>query len=370
MAIALRNAALGGYRCSCAIVALCFLLVSQPFASEGSQPHSIMFTGHSLLDNPLPDFFETIARSKGKTLAWEQQNIPGSPLRIRTWGEGAWSGYRSGKNHHGGTADVLAALSQGPAPSKKTRFDTLIVTERHDILGTIEWENTIGYLRHFHDRLIEQNSSAKSYFYQSWLSIDRTKPSDWIDYEKNALVAWQCVASKVNFTVEAANRADRIDVLPAGAGLAHLIESARRGEIDALRGSELDILNAVFRDDVHLTPAGNYFVASLIFAVIYKETPVGAASVRGVSTDLARSLQDISWRIAEKFDKKTRETSSLTMEQCRERIVQDVCPRFWTMVKEKRMISPCRAYFGDPDGSNGNPFVWPDPNWKPLPDPT
>jgi hypothetical protein len=52
----------------------------------------IFFSGHSLLDNPMPDYVESIAKSQGKDLLWNQQNIIGSPLRVRTWGNGNWEG--------------------------------------------------------------------------------------------------------------------------------------------------------------------------------------------------------------------------------------------------------------------------------------
>src|SRR5687767_9818206 len=67
--------------------ALAWLLATDARPQDGiprdpRESAQIFFTGHSLIDNPLPDWVELIAKSKGNKIAWEQQNIPGAPLRL------------------------------------------------------------------------------------------------------------------------------------------------------------------------------------------------------------------------------------------------------------------------------------------------
>ncbi|MGA9522647.1 MAG: hypothetical protein WBV82_14365, partial [Myxococcaceae bacterium] len=102
----------------------------------------IFFSGHSLLDNPMPDYVELIATGLGKDINWNQQNVIGSPIRARTWGGGNWAGYLQGKNRNGHNMDVVQELRQPNTLGLHERYDTLLITDRHDILGVIEWEDT------------------------------------------------------------------------------------------------------------------------------------------------------------------------------------------------------------------------------------
>lgn len=68
-------------------------------------------------------------------------------------------------------------------------------------------------------------------FINGWLDLDKTAPDAWITHEKNALVAWERVASKVNLTLEAEGRADCVATLPAGAALVDLVERILKDEV-------------------------------------------------------------------------------------------------------------------------------------------
>ncbi|HTU58833.1 MAG TPA: hypothetical protein VMF89_10375, partial [Polyangiales bacterium] len=161
----------------------------------------VMLSGHSLTDNPIADFVEQLAMHHTRSYGWEQQIVIGSPLRYRTRGENSsssgWSGYALGKNRDGNGKNILDELAEPTEIGASERYDTLVVTERHDILASIRGEDTVPYLRHFHDRLRAEKSDARTLFYQSWPDIDGD-PRTWIDYQAKELVAWECVAAKVN----------------------------------------------------------------------------------------------------------------------------------------------------------------------------
>lgn len=342
----------------------------------------IFFSGHSLLDNPMPDFVADIARSQGQEIAWNQQNIIGSLIRARTEGEGGWAGYRQGKNRSGTGMDVLQELRSPQTLPPGERYDTLIITERHDILWSALHENTVGFLRHFHDRFIEGNAEGRTFFYQTWLDIDKANPGHWIAYERNAVVAWECVASKVNLTLEAEGRADRIAVIPGGAALSVLVEDILADRIRGISGPPAQRLDAIFSDTVHLTPLGAYFLAAVHYASVYGRTPVGAAGPPGAHPETVRDLQEVAWRQVSDYFSRSGQASR-SMAQCRQRAA-DLCPTFWEVVTaanpetgwrralapvlRARKIRECRNVFSDPEAER-NPFVWPDPRFKPLPPP-
>ncbi|MFY0524045.1 hypothetical protein ACN28I_13035 [Archangium gephyra] len=339
---------------------------------DAGPPHArarIFFSGHSLLDNPMPDYVDSIARSLGKDILWNQQNSIGSPLRVRTWGNTGWEGYRQGKNREGYGMNVVQELLSPRTLGPGDQYDTLLITERHDILGTIEWENTIGYLRHYHDRLIAGNPEGITYFYHTWLDIDKANPARWINYEKNALAAWECVSSKVNLTLQDAGRGDRVVTLPGGAALVDLVERVLANQVPGISGTTEQKLNMIFSDNVHLTALGAYYLAAVHHASVFRDSPAGAAGPPEANAETVRALQTIAWNFVSAYYAQPG-AGTRTMADCRTRISQDVCPGFWTILGQPRNTAGCQNYFSNANpGPGGNPFVWPDPNWQPLPSP-
>ena len=335
------------------------------FICLGSEPAApvtharVFFSGHSLLDNPIPDFVETIATSLGQELGWNQQIMIGSPIRARSWGEGDWSGYRQGRNRNGDNLDVVQELKSPRIPGAGAPYDALIITERHDILNTILWEDSVGFLRQFHDEFIEGNPQGRTYFTQTWLEIDKTAPRAWIEYERTALVAWECVTSKVNLRLEADGRADRVTTSPGGAALAALIERILAGEVAGISGTPEEKLDRVFTDNVHLTPLGAYFLAAFHHGVIFRQPSSGAAGPPGANPETVRDLQRIAWEVVSNYYSQPN-PGTRTMEECRATIARDVCPRFWALRGDPTQTRECQVFFQNDSGVT-HPLVSVDP---------
>ena len=336
-------------------------------ALDGAQ---VFYTGHSLMDNPLPEYIELIAKSLGKQIDWEEQIVIGSPLRVRTWGDGNWAGYSYGKNRTGEGMDVAAELRKHARMSSGRPYDTLVVAEAHSVIGTIIWENSIGYLRSFHDRMTDGNPKARTFYYHVWLDIDKADPAPWIEHEKNSSLVFQCVARKVQLTLEAENRPARLSVLPGGTALVDLVQRALRDEVPGISGTTQEKLDTIFRDNVHLTDVGIYFMAAVQYASIYRASPEGAKAPPSVRKDTAKALQAIAWNHVRTFNASVN-LHDLTMEDCRNGIVKNACRSYWTMQDRPEEVGRCQGYFGNTqqEGADGNPFVWPDRHWKPLPYP-
>jgi hypothetical protein len=336
-------------------------------ATGGAQ---VFYTGHSLIDNPLPEYVELIAKSLGKQIDWEEQIVIGSPLRARTWGDGNWTGYHSGKNRTGRGMDVAAELRRHSRMTSGRPYDTLVVAEAHTVIGTIIWENSVGYLRNVYDRMTDGNPEARTIYDHVWLGIDKSDPRPWIEYEKNASLVYQCVVRKVQLTLEAENRPARLSVMPGGTALVDLVQRILRDEVPGISGTDREKLDNIFRDDVHLTDVGIYFMAAVQYATIYGSSPEGAKAPPAVHEDTARALQTIAWNHVRTFNASVN-LNDLTMEDCRKGIVENACRSYWTMDGRREEIGRCQGYFGNfqPKEADGNPFIWPDPHWKPLPYP-
>jgi len=320
-----------------------------------------LFTGHSLIDNPLPDDFESIATSQGKTVNWEQQNMPGSPISARTRGSGNWAGYSAGKNASGQGMNILAELANPSGLPGSQTYDTLIITERHDILATILYEDTMLLLRHYHDRVVEHDPNARTLFSQGWLDIDRADPQEWIDYTRTDLTAWECTASFINLTLQRDGQPGEIEVVPAGEALALLVDRALNGQIQGLSGTQAEILDEVFTDNVHLHRPAIYLSAAVHYAFAYDDSPVGAAAPAGLSAALADEIQRLAWEVYTTYDRS--KSTQTNLSSCRQIVSTQHCPQFWTRIGRPDMVGSCDYW------SVSDVFRWPNAGFQALPAP-
>jgi hypothetical protein len=259
-----------------AFVTFAFACLSMTTAvTAASAPQRILYSGHSLMDQPLPDHVAAVAASQGMPLQWQRQYLEGSSIRQR---------------------------NAMPLPRADMPFDTLLVTEQHTLIGNLVWNDSVGQLRLLHDRFMVANPGSRSWFYEPWLGLgDRSDPRRWIAHERAASPMWQCLVTRVNASLAVDGRRDRITTLPAGAILATLVERATQGGgLPGLSGSTpRETVQRLFRDDVHLTPLGVYFMALVVYASTFDRTPQGAAVPEGLDADAARVLQAQAWTLVQ-----------------------------------------------------------------------
>ena len=253
-------------------------------AMNAQPPQRLFYSGHSLLDEPLPRDVAAIAASLGTPLQhWERDTPSGSSMRERV-AAGAWP---------------------------RDAIDTLIVTEQHTLIGNLVWNDTEGQLRRLHQRLIAANPRGRTWFYASWLNLDdKTDPRRWIAYERAASPLWQCVATRINASLAAEARSDRVEFLPAAALLAALVERVMQGGVEGVS------MAALLRDDVHLSALGSYFMSLVVYATLFERSPVGASIPEEVQADAARVLQRVAWELVQQ-EQARREVLSPGL--CRER---------------------------------------------------
>jgi len=325
-------------------------IVGQPSPAK-TKVLRLFISGHSLTDQPMPDFLDAIASSLNTPLQWNRQYVVGSSIAARTkgknQGEGTWAGYRSGFNRTGEGLDVLAELRK-PQTVSDGAYDALLITEQHGLLGSLTWHDTTRYLRHFHERLIEGSPQAKTYFYESWLSLnDKSDPRRWIAYERAASPIWQCIATRVNVSLQAEGRADRIASVPVGAAMAHLVERAIEpaGLPGISLGTTRQTVDSIIADDVHPTPLGSYYSALVSYAVLFGRTPVGAWHPQAVSEKQAIALQKVAGDFVNHY---ASTNVPLTLDNCQETLRSTFISTYWGYVRDtywRREGNALSAYF-------------------------
>lgn len=312
---------------------------------------NLIFSGHSLLDHPIPDVVAAIADAKGRGNDWERHNIPGSPMRVRTFGSGGgeWTGYQEGSNRDGVGLDIVAELASPARLASGEHYDTLVITERHDPLDTLVWENSVGYLRDYHDQLAE-HAPSRTLFWQSWPDIDKNDPARWISYVREEVAVWECIAAKVNASLVSEGREARVVVAPGALVYARIVEAALAGEVAGLAGSARARLDALFSDNVHPTALASYALGAAAYAAVYGESPEGAAVADTGSPATIADLERIAWEVVSNYPAATRSVRDLTA--CRTTAIPALCDEYFAI----------RNRTGNCNGAvaNDGPLRWPD----------
>lgn len=312
----------------------------------------VLISGHSLTDQPLPDYLAQVAVSLGTPIRWNRQYVVGSTIEQRTRGaRGArasdgWAGYRLGANRQGEGMDVLSELRTGKTIDGE-RYDTLLITEQNGLLYSLFNYDTVRYLRHYHERFIEANPIGQTYFYEPWNGlVDKSDPSRWIAYERAASPIWQCVATRVNISLAAEGRSDRIAAFPAGLMMAAMIERLTQGTgVHGVSGASIrETVDKFFSDNVHLTPLGSYYIALATYANVYGKSPLGAWAPKGVSPDQAKWLQQFAWDTLVQYRANNQAPS---LARCRALLRDGFINHFWSYSRDsgtQRSIGPLRTH--------------------------
>jgi hypothetical protein len=312
-----------------------------PPVPSSSDSVAVFISGHSLIDEPLPQYLVEIARSGGRTLEWNKQTGPGSPIVERSRGipPGAdqLAGYRFGMNRGGNGLDVLDEF-RTPRTVAASRYDILLITEQHGALGNLMWNDTVRALRSYHDRFMETNSRGQSFFFEPWLNVDQLDdPRRWIEFTRRESRVWGCVTSTINASLDAQGRSDRIINIPAGVAIAELLERAvsKPGVPGVTADDVSQTVRRLFSDDVHLTEVGVYYTALVTHGVIFRSQS-GASDLQlpgGVTPELSGRLAEIAWDVVSRYYNPYR---PIPVEACREIVGGEFSSEYWSYFRDIR----------------------------------
>jgi hypothetical protein len=319
------------------------LLTATPAAqaqaiAERTPVQRLFISGHSLTDPPLPQQLSAIAASLVQPMQWNMQSIPGSPIRVRSHGAGPAHAYRHGSNREGSNMDVLAEWSS-PQTVTGGLYDTLLITEQHGVLGALAWHDSVAALQSTHETFIGINPRATTWFYESWLGIhNKDNPARWIAYERAASPVWRCVAQQANLALASKpGFKGGMESIPSGAALAHLVERAAAGLVPGVSAAtKRATIEALFSDDVHLTPLGSYYMASVVYATVWGRSPVGAAVPQGLNATAAATLQQEAWRFITAHHAQRMSEPPLTMQSCRSQLKRSFIGLHWAYVRDSQ----------------------------------
>ncbi len=226
------------------------------------------YVGHSLVNFDMPAMVNGLALSASKTTSYGQQIINGSPLQYN---------YDNASTAQG--TSFFNAFPNG-------NYNKLIITEAIPLQNHLSYSNTNVVANNFYTYAKNNNNNnpIKFYIYETWNCINSGIPqptnTNGCDYDnsQNSTLLWyprlqadfSLWTGIVNY-VRTQNPSDsQIWMIPAGQAFYNLTTMINAGSVPGITN-----VNQLFQDDIHLNNMGNYFIACVMYACIFEESPQG-----------------------------------------------------------------------------------------------
>ncbi|MBK7426633.1 MAG: T9SS type A sorting domain-containing protein [Saprospiraceae bacterium] len=237
-----------------------FQWITMPVAQPVTEARPY-YLSHSLINLNVPAMVHGLALDAEKITEYDYQIGNGANLN--------WQ-YNNPNNAQG--TPYYIAFPQG-------NHDVFIVTEAVPLQGHLTWSDTYGYAVDFLEYAIANNNGnpVRYYMYETWHCTNtgiNPPGCEWDDgdsilWHPRLLVDWPLWAGIVDH-VRTELPDQEVWMIPAGQAWHALVTLIEDGAVPGISS-----FTQLFTDDIHLTNAGNYFVACVMFACIYRESPLG-----------------------------------------------------------------------------------------------
>lgn len=244
---------------------------------ENSLQLGAFFVGHSLVGWDFPFLLDEMAKEAGHQHTYNLSFIIGAPLK---W---IWD---RGNEAHG--SNFNTELPSG-------NYQHLVITEALPITNHIT--DAVIYAPLYYGRILEGNPNATLYIYQTWpeLIVD-----DWFGQIESERTYWEQIADAAGAAhPDAANPL----IVPAGPALAELRRRIEAGQVPGIT----EVRGSIFVDDIHMSLLGNYFIAMVQYATLYKRCPsnmkidftgpFGEPNWLQVDPEVRAVFEDVAWEI-------------------------------------------------------------------------
>ena len=288
-----------------------FLLLFLPSAHLFAQPLQSVnpyYVGHSLINLNVPAMVNSLADDAGKTSDYAYQIGNGANL----WWQ--W--------------DTLLGNEQGihwQDALPTGNFSAMVVTEAVPLLGQLQWSKTYDFADSFLMAARAYRPDIRFFVYETWHCTTTGTPAGcaW-DNDDNLLWRPRLTADFPLWTgimdsLKNRHPSAAVWMIPAGQAFGMLTDSIVAGRVPGIS----DFKN-LFSDDIHLTDAGNYFVACVMYACLFRESPEGRTNqtfsewgnpFNPPSPALALKMQQIAWKTVSQLAARTGVNQSSTTEE-------------------------------------------------------
>lgn len=215
------------------------------------------FLGHSLVNFEMPNMVNRLAEASGKDYFYK--------LNVGNGANFSWH-YTHPTTGQGDT--WTTTLPEGG-------FTHFILTEAVPLKNHLQWSNTFEYADTFAMYAKLYNPGVKTYIYETWHCTNSGSPlgcawdnDDDLDWRARLTTDKALWMGIVDHLKEKGH--DDVYLVPGGQGLAKLYDAIGNEEVPGITS-----IQQVFSDDIHLTLVGNYYIACIMYATIFGESPEG-----------------------------------------------------------------------------------------------
>ncbi|CAM2005936.1 PKD domain-containing protein [Acanthopleuribacter pedis] len=246
------------------------------------------FIGHSLVNFDMPLMLERLVADAGLNAEVGTQVNNGAPIRFN------WSN-RFRASFPGEWPPPNFAGDDLPSGD----WDALIMTEGIPLQTNVTWNESSRYAGNFVDLARQHNSATRSYIYETWHSLDE---ANWLQRIVDDLPLWESIMEDVNATRDN----DAMYLIPAGQALRNLILMMEGGQIPGYTNR-----TQLFVDDIHMNDQGNYLIACVMYAALYRRSPVGldhtlidrwGQPYSAPSAAMAAAMQQVAWDTVRNYE--------------------------------------------------------------------
>jgi len=216
---------------------------------------------------------------------------------------------------------LFTIWDKSDTPSAKTEkygvFKNALANFDWDVLTLQPWgsqfdgeKGDLAMARKYIELATARNPDIQVYIYETWPFKDKEgkldfaakwsrpfpQPGNW-DSLWNSTYCTRLVA-QLNKDLPTLKKPVRL--LPVGTVLAAIDQQIRSGSLPGV-----DKFEQLYKDDIHLTPFGYYIARCTFYAVLRRQSPQGlpaSASVKEVSDEAGKIIQDTVWRIVTSTD--------------------------------------------------------------------
>jgi len=216
----------------------------------------------------------SIALDAGRGHTWDAQIGNGGAIQAQ------WDHHREG------------VYARDEIPSG--RYDTIVMTEAIPLMDHYRYSGTVEFAGRFYDMAQEARPGTRVYMYETW---HETTLSDWRARIDSDRALWETIVDEVN----AGRSGPDMLMIPAGTALGRLVDRIDAGAVPGISSRD-----QLFHDEIHMSDWGNYFIACVQFATIYRMSPEGLtrntvnmwdSPFDPPPADAARIMQQIAWEV-------------------------------------------------------------------------
>jgi hypothetical protein len=265
----------------------------------------IVFIGHSLINNEMPEMVKALAESKGLGIRRAVQVFNGAPI-FYNWDHCRQSDFVGEWPPADFACDAIdAGTDQGP-------YDTLIIAQSNNPIIIPSNPSNLGTTPEDYEKFLNlfltRNPNGHAFYFAQWegLTSQWLNGQDWTTQIAPEMALFEQITDRIEqISRDTRGRNASVSIIPTSLAIRDLIIAAESGQFAGITSR-----SQLFQDDVHMNRFGNYFVACVVFASVYQQSPAGATGrtvdkwngeMTNIPADMALRLQNFAWNVVSKY---------------------------------------------------------------------